>query len=239
MAPRHFRSHRPEEGCDPKQRTLVAQDWQSAVSPAGSRPGRRRIVCVGTINAQRVANPRYSRLPVCATSPAVPATSDHTPGVSARCRPLPTRRRAPSDGWSRASMKPSDNSRQPSAKSSHGSRSMTKKPSAVFLRNTSSVPTRNSSGRRMAWLRPFMNTLAAVMLGPYRPVYHTASRDADRGRTVASGEQRLRLRERFAELRGVLAAAAGVVGLAAALAADDRRDGLDDLPGLRLRGEVG
>src|SRR5437868_6659201 len=51
-------------------------------------------------------------------------------------------------------------------------------------------------------------------------------------------EQRLRLREGLVELGGVFAAAAGAFGLAAAFAADDRGDGLDDLAGLHLGGVI-
>ena len=45
--------------------------------------------------------------------------------------------------------------------------------------------------------------------------------------------------QRLVQFAGVLAAAAGVVRLAAALAADNRRDLLDDFSGLNFRGELG
>ncbi len=51
-----------------------------------------------------------------------------------------------------------------------------------------------------------------------------------------STKQTLRLRERFVELGGVFAAATRVVRLAAAFAADDGRDGLDDFTRLNFHG---
>lgn len=52
----------------------------------------------------------------------------------------------------------------------------------------------------------------------------------------ASAQQTLRLRQGFIQLACIFAAAAGVVGFAAAFAADDGRDGLDDFAGLNARG---
>jgi hypothetical protein len=52
----------------------------------------------------------------------------------------------------------------------------------------------------------------------------------------ASGQQTLRLRERFIQHARVFAAAPGVVGFAAAFAAHDRCDGLNDFARLNLRG---
>lgn len=51
-------------------------------------------------------------------------------------------------------------------------------------------------------------------------------------------EQRLHLRQRLIQFGCVLAAAAGVVGLAAAFAADDRCNRLNDFAGLNFRGEL-
>ena len=53
-----------------------------------------------------------------------------------------------------------------------------------------------------------------------------------------SAQQTLHLRQRFIQLARVLAATAGVVGLAAAFAADDRSNLLNDFTGLHFRGEV-
>ena len=51
---------------------------------------------------------------------------------------------------------------------------MTRKPSAVFLRKTSSELTRNSAGNWMACLRPFLNTFAAIMVDICRMVQASA-----------------------------------------------------------------
>lgn len=79
-------------------------------------------------------------------------------------------------GCNRRSMNPSGSSRHPSTNISQGSRSITRNPSAVFLRCTSRPPTRNSKGSRMAWLRPCMNTFATIMHGIHRPVSPSTSR---------------------------------------------------------------
>ncbi len=71
----------------------------------------------------------------------------------------------------------------------------------------------------------------------FRPCTGRVRRSATNA--TRSSQQTLRLRQRFIQLAGVLAAAAGVFGFAAALAADDRCDLLDDFAGLHLRGEVG
>lgn len=52
---------------------------QSAVLPAGRRPKRQQSGRPGDIDTRRVADPRSSRPPVGATSPAVSVPSDPTP----------------------------------------------------------------------------------------------------------------------------------------------------------------
>ena len=55
---------------------------------------------------------------------------------------------------------------------------------------------------------------------------------------ISLSQQTLRLRQRFIQLARVFAAAAGVVGFAAAFAADDWGNRLDDFAGLEFRGEI-
>src|ERR1051326_1539841 len=55
----------------------------------------------------------------------------------------------------------------------------------------------------------------------------------------ASSDYRLRLGQRLVQLAGVFAAAAGVVRLAAAFAADHGGDLLNDFARLNFRGEIG
>src|SRR5262249_1593931 len=86
-------------------------------------------------------------------------------------------------------QKSGDNASTPSKNSSHGSRGMTRNPSRVRLRYTSLVSTRNSLGRRIAWLRPLRKTLATVMGVPpgdgiYRMVYSKAPSVKRPGRSI-------------------------------------------------------
>ena len=55
---------------------------------------------------------------------------------------------------------------------------------------------------------------------------------------VVLTQQTFHLGQRFVQFARILAAAAGLVGLAAAFAADDGGDGLNDFPGLHFGGEL-
>jgi len=83
-----------------------------------------------------------------------------------------------------------------------------------------------------------VRTTGPTRLTPAGPAPNSAPASHLRQRRFSSAEQRFCFRQRFVQPTGVLAAAAGVVGLAAALAAHNRRDLLDDFSGLNFRREI-
>src|SRR3989442_367038 len=76
---------------------------------------------------------------------------------------------------------------------------MMRMPSGTRLRRTSALFTRNSFGSRIAWLRPFINTLAVVVItGIYHMVYYISRSDIVCHR---SGARKSRKRKALASIR--------------------------------------